>query len=851
MCGIPAASKEVGPVLRHQIPLRLFVTSILCAAVLLDVMFGSVVLAGTGGIRSGNGKTGIANAMSNQSKVMLLGQPSRNNGGQENGQTSAVERRREAERKRDSRLTALANRLGECAEELAKKDNAIEAQYESSLSKAEEEYDRGKVRIEQLKKESELAGLGAGSSGKGKNAAMNPIAIELARVETQYGEAKAAATFDRDKAKSDLGSWAENFAKAFESEEAKIEQEYKEELERIDMAAQGQEGRTKTDRRPPLPKDGVATFPETSRKEPSGSNNLTVPDEVKLQESPEPKDESDLFYVNDVNIIGCTAFSKAELLDPKSLPLEWLEEGTGNKYDFRAFHDILKQPGVRRQVSKRDIQGLTKYILWRYSEEDCAGIYVYVPQDSIDPNKNEFRDGILVIKVIEGQVAEPVVIKHYDFDRKEAKKAILRDSVLKSRVKPGELIRKKRLDYSVNLLNLNPDRQINTVVSRSAEENKVNLTYEVYEASPWHWYAQVDDSGTDKRQWAPRVGLVNTNLTGIDDRFSFMYQAPVDSLDENNAVFGSYDLPLFTPRLRLGFYGGYSQFEITPETAAQGINFRGNGSFYGTTLRYNLFQWPGRELTGETSPWFLDIIGSLSHERSKVRPSLGLSADVDMDLYGVGAELHRSTKRSGTSFLFNRTTSFDGASASEFAKARVNTDPDFTIYMLEASRWQYIDKNDIHKLRGRLRSISSDERLVPAKMTTFGGLYSVRGYEEDEVVADGGIITSAEYTFDLTKYLQGPEQGNRGQSDGGLKKPSENLFPNVSLLAFVDHGRAKIKDPVPGEKKAVDLWGAGLGTTVKIDEHTSGSFYYSWPLRGTSDTDRGDGRWNFSFLSLW
>ncbi|MBN2270650.1 MAG: hypothetical protein JXN61_08555 [Sedimentisphaerales bacterium] len=812
---------------------------------MFDVVLGSVVLAGTSGIRSGNGKTGIADAMSAQSKVLeLFGEPSKNNAGQENGQSAAAEKRREAERRRYSRLADLNSKLSKCAEELAKKDKAIMAECELALSKAQGEYERGNARIENLKKE---AGLRPDLSVREKDAARRAIAIEEARVETEYEKAKAKAESDREKAKYDLGIWAERFAKASESEEAKIEQEFQDELEQIDMGAQG--GQTKTDATPSLHTDDIAPFAKTSIKEPSGFTTSAISGEAKVPESPLPKGESDLFGVRQIRIIDSTVFSEAELLAPKSLPFDFVEEGTENVYDFRALHEVLKAPGQVRQVSKKTIQGLAKYILDRYSKKGYAGIYVYVPQDTVE-GKNEFKDGTLIIKVIEGQAAE-VAIERYNFDREKTRKGVLKDSVLRSQVKPGELIRKKRLDYSMNLLNLNPDRHINTVVSRSTEKNAVDLTYEVYEANPWHWYAQVDDSGTDKRQWAPRVGLVNTNLTGKDDRFSLMYQAPVDSLDENNAVFGSYEFPLFTPRLRLGFYGGYSQFEITPETAGQGINFRGNGSFYGTTLRYNLFQWPSRDSANEKSPWFLDIIGSLSHERSKVNPSLGLSADVDMDLYGAGAELHRSTKRSGTSFLFNRTTSFDGASMSEFAKARVNTDPDFTIYMLAASHRQFIDRNDIHELSGSLRRISSNERLVPAKMTTFGGLYSVRGYEEDEIVADGGIIASAQYKFDLTKYLNGPEQDNRGQSNGGSTKTSDNRPPNVSLLAFVDHGRAKTKNPVPGEKKAVDLWGAGLGATVEIGEHTCGSFYYSWPLRGTTDTDRGDGRWNFSFCYLW
>ena len=60
--------------------------------------------------------------------------------------------------------------------------------------------------------------------------------------------------------------------------------------------------------------------------------------------------------------------------------------------------------------------------------------------------------------------------------------------------------------------------------------------------------------------------------------------------------------------MRLGFYAGHSEFDITPETGA-GVNFIGNGSFFGGTLRYNVLQ---------IKDWLFDFIGSISSEQSKV-----------------------------------------------------------------------------------------------------------------------------------------------------------------------------------------------------------------------------------------
>jgi hemolysin activation/secretion protein len=304
-----------------------------------------------------------------------------------------------------------------------------------------------------------------------------------------------------------------------------------------------------------------------------------------------------------------------------------------------------------------------------------------------------------------------------------------------------------------------------------------------------------------------------------------MYQAPWEKgIEDKYAVFGSYDFPVLTPRLRLNLFSGYSQFDI-PEA---GINFLGNGSFYGSVLSYNVLQ---------INDWFVSLTGSLSEERSKVTPSLGIASDVDMELWGVGINIHRSDDMSNTSLTFNRSENMGGSNKREFEDARFGTDPDFTIYSFAATHTQYLDSTKINRITGSFRSVTSDERLVPAKMTTFGGLYSVRGYEEDEIVADGGIIISGQYEFDIVKA------GSAKQKD--TEKP---LLRKFAPLVFIDYGRAKIKDAVASEKRVRELCSTGTGITLEVGDDFSAQIYYGWALRGTDETDRGDGRLNANFI---
>ena len=555
-----------------------------------------------------------------------------------------------------------------------------------------------------------------------------------------------------------------------------------------------------------------------------------------------PEDTSPRLNAKEVRITGNTLISTDKLL--KDIPAIYnasgkpLREAEGEYlFDLRVLQDIIAQPGQPREVSMRTIQGFTQYLLSVYQDKNYAGIYVYVPTYVIKENK--LRDEILVINVIEAPVSS-VTTSYYTPENEEAEKAYLRSSaVLKwSPAKVDAVSNRKALDDFVNLLNLNPDRYVSAVVSKGIEPNTIAVGYNIYEANPWHWFFQIDNAGTDDREWTPRFGLINTNLFGIDDTFTAMLQSswPWESdIGDNYSLYGSYDFPLWGPRLRLNIFGGYSEFDIS---GYEGIDFLGDGSFYGATLRYNVFQ---------KNKWFFDVTGTLSHEESEITPSLFpqfLGTDIEMDLWGFGIDAHRRDDMSNTSFTFDIIGSYDASSQTEFGLARTGADPDFTIYTTTARHSRYLDKDKIHRASGSFQWITSDERLVPAKMTAFGGMYTVRGYEEYEIIADGGTLVSLQYEFDVVKYNQSKD----------VSKTSPEEKPRLRKLAplvFFDYGRAKIEDPLPTENRSESLCSIGIGALVEIGDNFSGALYYGFPLKATSATSVGSGRVNVGLMMRW
>jgi hemolysin activation/secretion protein len=572
-----------------------------------------------------------------------------------------------------------------------------------------------------------------------------------------------------------------------------------------------------------------------------------------------PEDNSALLKVKEIRFSGNTLVSTSQLVagmpaifNASDRPLAKTE--SASLYNLSPVKEVLSTPGQTREISARTIQGLTQYVLSVYQQKNYGGIYVYVPTDALK-NGAELNDGILPVTIIEARVSS-VGAKYYDADQNAVEKGRLDANVLLgwSPAKPGKVLNRKKLDDYINLLNENPDRYVSATVSQGTEPNTLAVNYGVYEANPWHFFLQVDNSGVKGREWNPKIGVINTNLLGFDDSFFAMYQVPWDSdWQDNYSLYGSYDFPLTGPELRLNIYGGYSAFNLNSQDSA--IDFIGAGKFIGANLKYNVLQTRG---------WFVDLIGSISEEQSKITPFFsGLiiseaASNIRMDLLGFAVDVHKRDDISNSSFGYKFTANAGGSDSEEFVSSRPPVPPEgpgadkyFSISTFYGSYSRLLDPNKVTRLSSTLRLIVTDDRLPPAKMTPFGGMYSVRGYKEYEAIADGGVLISAQYEFDLIRYektkgasKQETEQTDKTQSKKfGLKK--------LAPLAFVDFGRSTITDPVDSETAHQTFLSVGPGILAEIGDNFSAGLFWGIALRDTARTDAGDSRVNVTLMARW
>jgi len=509
---------------------------------------------------------------------------------------------------------------------------------------------------------------------------------------------------------------------------------------------------------------------------------------------------------------------------------------TEDLYDLTPIRDLVADPNTDHELTVRSVRGFTKYVLSEYQRRGYSGVFVFVPADTLVEGI-ELKDKRLIVQVVEAEVSV-VGISLFSVDKEKKETSYLDLNRMRewSPVKEGGMINEKKLDEFVNQMNLNPDKHVAAVISQG-ENDTLNVGYELYERLPWHFYLQADSSGTDKREWSPKAGIINTDVTGRMDRAAVVYQAKPDEINDNYAVYGSYEVPLWTPALKIIGFAGYSEYDTNPVGTVP-FTFQGSGYVYGGKLRWNVLQW---------DKWFLDLIGGVMHQRSRYTPNLFasvLASDLRINYWTGGAEFYRNDELTDTRVSIEQYKSFGGSSDAKFESARTDTDSDFYYYVLGVSRSQFLDINKIHRLVASGRFVGSEERLTPSAMTTFGGLYSVRGYEEDEVVADGGLTASIQYEYDIAARMT-MCQVAAGES---IQK---QFVRRLAPVVFADFGRAVTKDHVPGENGTVEMASIGTGFVTTLGDHCDGALYYGWAMRSTEETDAGDGHLGVSLLLRW
>jgi len=461
-----------------------------------------------------------------------------------------------------------------------------------------------------------------------------------------------------------------------------------------------------------------------------------------------------------------------------------------------------------KPVTMRSISLMIRDTVAYYQGNDRPVVDVFLPEQ-------EITKGVVQLLVVEAHVGQVKVtgLKYFSDD-------LIRGSIA---LKPGDVIRASKLLADVDYINNNPFRFVRPVLQPGKEFGTTDVIADSRDRMPVRFYAGYEDTGSRstglEREF---IGFNAGNFLGLGHEVGYQY-----TTNRHVADFGIHSAYWRIPlpnRDTLSFFGNWSDYEthhlgrdldsdnwmahVRYTTALPGkgnlrhelefgIDFRqannnflvdGNTVYKGTVDVAQLaFQYGGRDKDryGDTSwtanLYWAPIQGVTSHQN-----------DHDYNLVRPGAEaqyayFHTSIERTWV------------------------LPKDWTFY-------------------NRFTGQAATDRLIPTEQMAMGGYETVRGFDEAEVSADEGVMTTLE--------LRTPE------ADLGpfCFFNDKDLRHYLQFLVFTDYGHGWNRGHAEGETKDFDMMSVGVGLRYRINHNVKVRLDYGHKLEDVHNSPSDNGR---------
>ncbi len=462
--------------------------------------------------------------------------------------------------------------------------------------------------------------------------------------------------------------------------------------------------------------------------------------------------------------------------------------------------------GPERTAS--DVENARAALEAAYRDKGFQTVTVEVPEQS-------GRAGIIVLKVVENSVGRLRVhgSRFYDLDRiKNAVPAL----------SPGSVPNFNEVSRQVLALNNWPDRRVTPALRAGAEPGTVDIDLNVEDKLPLHGSVELNNRySANTSPLRLNASASYGNLWQLGHAAGFTYATAPQRTADTEIFSGYYLLRIpGVEGLSLVFLGTKQDsnvvtnevgaFTITAPGYTLGvranINLPGGKNFY-QSLSFGL----DRKHYGQAnSPVTLDFANTVTY--------WPLSASYDGTWAGKGYT---------TSLTVGGVVGLRGAGSSEVELQgnRFGAQGNFAYLTGELSHEQ--DLKGGAQAFGRVHGQLADQPLVNYEQLAGGGLTTVRGYLEAQVLGDNGVFGTVEL---------------RSPSLLGWIKPKGNEW---RFYAFADGGYLTVRDPLPEQESHFTLASLGLGSRLRLLDHVNGSVDLALPLVGQGDTIARDPRVTF------
>ncbi|MDX2226106.1 MAG: ShlB/FhaC/HecB family hemolysin secretion/activation protein [Verrucomicrobiae bacterium] len=476
-----------------------------------------------------------------------------------------------------------------------------------------------------------------------------------------------------------------------------------------------------------------------------------------------------------------------------------------NDRDFKPVADEY----LNKPISLKSLGELSKDVVGYYRQKGYPVVYVFVPEQDI-------TSGVVQVVVVEARVGQVQVKGNKWFSDRQIASQV--------RLKPGEIVNSKVMDRDLDALNNNPFRKVDAVYSPGKEPGTTDITLQTKDRIPFRPFVGYENSGNEVTSADRLIAGFNWgDAFFLDHQLNYQYTTD-PSFKFVQAHSASYLIPL-PWRHRFSVFGGYSESvaDVPPP-----VSLKGDG--YQVGFRYTA-------PLPRTRMYDHEVSGGLDFKSSNNNLEFGgLQVYKNpLDIFNLVAEYRGTlTDEYGvTSFNPVLTYSPGGVtkdnSAAAFQNARANAKPDYVYGQFNLNRLTRLPYE--MSLYNRFTYQVATGNLTGSEQIGIGGLGSVRGYDGRYINGDDGVVASTE--FRSPSWSFGKWFGWTGYDD------------QFQVLGFLDYGWAELDNPLPGERKDIDIMGIGPGLRYQINTYLTLRADYGVQLLNGNRDGNGYSRWNF------
>ncbi len=430
------------------------------------------------------------------------------------------------------------------------------------------------------------------------------------------------------------------------------------------------------------------------------------------------------------------------------------------------------------------------------------------------------RGGVVTLEAVEAKVGRLRVRGAKYFLPSEIKRAA-------PALAEGGVPNFEEVTRNIVALNQLADRRITPELRPGVEPGTVDIDLKVEDKLPLHGSLELNNRRSpDTTELRLNGSLSYNNLWQRGHSIGGSFQISPEDLDDVK-VYSGYYLARFRELSWLSMLVSGTKQDSNVSTLG-GVAVAGRGEILGFRALINLP--PGKDFYQS-----LSIGMDYKHFRQAVTlgldPLTGLSdtTETPISYYPITAAYNASWVGKNYLTEFNAGLTFHlrgmGSEGAQFDENRFKADGSF-IYL----RGDLAHTRDLplgFEIFGKVQGQLSDQPLVSSEQISGGGLNTVRGYLEAEVVGDNGVFGALE--------LRSPSL--LGWLD---KEKSEWRF-----YAFVEGGVLTIHEPLPEQNDRFELASIGVGSRIRIRDFLNGSLDAGLPLISQTATEAREPLFSF------